>query len=354
MEVNFDILISGCNTRCMHCYVNGGPAGIMPLETALLTIEKLDAVAELLPFEAGFTLDNEPMNHPDVETVIRSAAASKHIKHFHHGMTSGIALIHRKDRADIMRAYMDCGYSNFGITIHGNESHHDEIVRRRGSYKDSVEAFEFMKGCGAETEVSLMLNRFFDEDADGIDTLLTRLQPDCVYFAVPNFTPHGNMIDFEPYRASTDTLTKIRPLLSRWGQQEEELRNGTCTIGMLREQLEEGLDIAGLFECPQDELYMTVHQNGDLFVGNTGVETECLGNMLTLDIKETAERICGLPGNRDYGALYEIDRLPGRDELIDSLSKLPQELLYSDRASVIYRGLAEMGVPTRILKAPRA
>ncbi len=40
MKVNFDILIAGCNTRCRHCYVNGGPGGLMPLETALLTFIK--------------------------------------------------------------------------------------------------------------------------------------------------------------------------------------------------------------------------------------------------------------------------------------------------------------------------
>ena len=74
---------------------------------------------------------------------------------------------------------------------------------------------------------------------------------------------------------------------------------------------------------------MTVHQNGDLFVGNTGVETELLGSLRTLDIKETAERISGLPGNRDYGAFYEENVLPGQKELMDALDRLPQDLLYS-------------------------
>ena len=95
---------------------------------------------------------------------------------------------------------------------------------------------------------------------------------------------------------------------------------------------------------------MTVHQNGDLFVGNTGVETECLGNMGTLNVKETAKRICELPGNRDYGAFYDVDRLPSRQELIHALEKLPEELLYSDRASAIYRGLSMLGIHTKICR----
>ncbi len=86
MTVNFDFLVSGCNTRCQHCYVNGGPGSMMTLEDALLFIEKLDTLAELLPFEASFTLDNEPMNHPDVASIIRKAAAVNHIEHYHHGI----------------------------------------------------------------------------------------------------------------------------------------------------------------------------------------------------------------------------------------------------------------------------
>ena len=129
------------------------------------------------------------------------------------------------------------------------------------------------------------------------------------------------------------------------------MRQEVCTLGMLRERIEGGLDIPELFRLPQDELYLTVHQNGDLFVGNTGMETECLGNMRTLDIRETALRISELPGNRDYTAFYDIDRLPGQEEFLCALAQLPQDLAYSDTASAIYRVLAAMGVPTKIIRA---
>ena len=348
MNVNFDLLVSGCNTRCRHCYVNGGPGSLMPLKDALLCIEKLDAIAELLPCETSFTLDNEPMNHPDIEMIIQSAASAKYMKCWHHGMTSGIALMSRKDRSLVMRAYLDCGYSDFGITIHGNAPHHDEIVRRKGAYRTAVEAAEYMKDCGARVGISLMFNRFFAKDAEVIDTLLSRFQPGYIYFAVPNFTPHANMMDFEPYRASLDTWQRLRPWLGRWRQQEDQLSEEICTPGMLKEQFVKGLDAAELFRCPQDELYLTVHPDGNLYAGNTGAETELLGNLRTLDIAGTAERIAEMPGNRDYGAFYDPEMLPSREELIRSLEQLPQDLIYNDRASVIYRVLTELGVPVKL------
>ncbi len=348
MRVNFDVLVSGCNTRCRHCYVNGGPGGMMKTEDALLFIDKLDSLAELLPFEASFTLDNEPINHPDIASIIHKAAAANHIGYFHHGMTSGISLMRRKDRHAVMEAYLDCGCHDFGITIHGNALHHDEIVRREGAFQIAVEAAEFMRSCGADVGVSLMFNRHFADDAGEIDARIQQLQPAYIYFAVPNFTPHAHMTDFEPCRGSLDSLRRLRPWLEKWGQTFDELAQELCTIGMLREQLRQGLDISALFKCPQDELYMTVHQNGDLYIGNTGVETGRLGNLLTLDVQAAAERISELPGNRDYGAFYEEAVLPGPAELIHALDQLPQDLLYADRASVIYRALTALGVPTRI------
>ena len=320
---------------------------MMTLADALICIEKLDALAEALPFEASFTLDNEPMNHPDIEAIIRKAASTKHIGNYHHGMTSGIALMRREDRQAVMQAYLDCGYRDFGITLHGNARHHDEIVRREGAYQTAVEAAEYMKTCGAEVGVSLMCNRYFAEDASEIDALLKQLQPAYIYFAIPNFTPHAHMLDYEPYRASWDTLCKLRPWFAEWALDEAKWSNEICTAGMLREQLQKGLELKELFRRLQEELYMTVHQNGDLFAGNTGVETECLGNMRTLVIPETAKRICELPGNRDYGAFFEEKLLPDDETMMHALEQLPQDSLYSDMASVVYRGLTALGIPTR-------
>ena len=320
---------------------------MMALADALKSIEKLDALAELLPCEVSLTLDNEPMNHPDVGAIVRAAAAAKHIGYFHHGMTTGIALMRRKDRDRVMRAYLDCGYGEFGVTVHGSAEHHDLIVRREGAFRTSVEAAEYMRSCGAEIGVSLMYNRFFPEDADGINALLERLRPGWIYFAVPNYTPHGNMMDFEPFRGTLDALWGLRSQLAGWRQEEEKLK-AVFTPGMLIQRLEKGLDLAELFMRSQEEMYLTVHPDGDLFYGNTGAETLRLGNMQTLDIKAAVRRIRDLPGNRDWGAFYDPGELPGRDELIRALKRVPADLAYCDMPSAVYRGLAEAGIPTKI------
>ncbi len=353
MEVNFDLLVSGCNTRCRHCYVNGGPGKNMPLEDVLLCIEKLDEIAAVLPYKASFTLDNEPFNHPDIIQIIRAASAASHISYFHHGMTSGIALMQRRDKDSVLQAYLDCGQDELGITLHGSREHHDEIVRRKGAWHIAVEAAAYAKSHGARIGISLMLNRHFAEDAALLERVVTQLEPAYIYFAVPNYTPHANMMDFEPYRAALKDLYSLSSFLAGWGQDQEKLfrEAGQNTISAVADRLEEGLSLHDLFAQPQDELYCTIHQDCCLYIGNTGVETTCIGDLRSVSVGHAAEILAQTPGNRDSGAFYHADELPGQKELIRALRQLPQDLLYSDPASVIYRGLEELHIPTRILPA---
>ncbi len=346
MEINFDLLVAGCNTRCMHCYVNGGPSKPMPFTDILTCLEKLDALATLLPWASTFTLDNEPMNHPEICRIIPAAVRTKHITYYHHGMTTGIALISRPDRDAVMRAYFDAGFRHFGITLHGNAEHHDRIVRRHGAYQASVAAAEYMKAQGAEIVVSLMFNRYFPEDAESLDAAISALEPDNIWFAIPNYTPHPNMPAFESCRGTVEDFQALRPWLSRWRQDEAALLRDSATAGSVKDRLSHGLDLKTLFSAPQNEMYLTVYPDCRLFMGNTGTETRDLGNLRTLDIEKTTALISASPGNRDYGAFYTPDQLPGQTNLICALDGLPQSLLYSDTASVIYRGLAALDIPT--------
>ena len=349
--INIDFLVAGCNTRCRHCYVNGGPGPMMPVADALLCVEKLDTLAAYLPDDISFTLDHEPINHPHLDQILSAASRTRHIQNYHHGMTTGVGLMGRKDKEAVIRSYLDCGYHDFGITIHGRAEHHDEIVRRAGAYNAAVAAAEFIKAQGAEISVSLMLNRFFTEEAEIISAILKRLQPDYVHFAIPIFTPYRNMLDFEPYRASMKTVEDLRGYLTEWQQDEEKLVSTAekNTIASAIEQLRCCGSLHELFTQEQDELYLTLHQDCNLYVGNSGVETRCLGDLRIMDLKAAAEIIKSLPDNRDYGAFYDIAVLPADNDLINAWKRLPQDAVYGDFPSIVSRGLYELNIPTKIM-----
>ena len=348
--INIDFLLAGCNTRCMHCCVAGGPGKQMDTGDALLCLEKLDAVAAFLPGDTDLTLDHEPMNHPAVGRIIRAAAAARHIRNYHHGMTTGIALMNRKDRDDVLEAYRECGYTRFGITVHGNAAHHDDIVRRQGAYDTTVAAARYLKDSGMKLDVSLMVNRFFPGDAESVTALVNELQPDSVYCVIPVFAPLGSMDEYEACRANLPEIEALGQYLPRWKQDGEAFlrRARELTVSAAAERLKNGPGLRALFEAPQDELYLTLHPDCLLYVGNSGAETRCLGDLRTLDPEKAAAEIRKLPGNRDYGAFYDAASLPDTWDLIQALECLPRDLVYGDFESAIYRGLAELGIPAKM------
>ncbi len=352
MEINFDFLLAGCNTRCKHCYVNGGPAPMMTARDAFACIQKLDEIAESLPQGTSFTLDNEPINHPDICAILDAAAATSRIRYFHHGMTTGIALMRRPDRDVVTDSYLSHGCRTFGITLHGIGKNYDELVCGSGAFAHAIQAADYIKSRGCHLEVSLMLNRFFAEDGDGMIALLEECSPDSVYFAVPVFAPHKRMMAFEPYRATFEQLEQFRNLLRRWRRDIVTFPNPETvqTPETVAERFEAGLSLHELFSKPQQDLYLSLHHDARLFVGNTGAETACLGDLRTADPMEIARKISALPGNRDYGAFYEKNDLPQPDALMKVLKSLPQSTAFGDFASVVYRALTEMNVRTALIK----
>ncbi len=354
MEINFDLLVAGCSTRCRHCYVRGGPGPSMPSEDAVRCIRALDEIASRLSSPVSFTLDNEPFSHPGVGEILRAAASAEHAKYFHHGMTTGIALMARPDRDEVLDAYLDLGYDEFGITLHGAEEHHDGIVRRKGAFDASVRAAGWLKSRGAKVSVSLMFGRFFSEDRDGIGETLEQLAPDFVWFAVPNYTPHADMAAYEPYRGTIGDLEAFAPVLRKWRKDADAILEDAArhTPAAAVMAFEDGLSLREEFERPQDELYLSVHADCRLYVGNSGAETEYLGDLRTLDPAALADRISALPGNRDYGAFYDRNRLPSQDALVNAMKRLSPDVLYADLPSVVCRGLDGLGIPTKILACP--
>ena len=144
----------------------------------------------------------------------------------------------------------------------------------------------------------------------------------------------------------------MRARFPAWQQDAESImqnaREHTVTAAVA--WLKRGEGLPSLFEAPQEELYLSLHPDGFLYEGNSGAETACLGDLRTMDPEEAAGLIMKLPGNRDYGAFYDIPDLPETGTLVRVLESLPQGLVYGDHESVIYRGLAELKIPTRMDK----
>lgn len=323
---------------------------MMPIKDVLLCMEKLDEIAEFLSDDSAFTLDHEPMNHPQLDQILYAASRTKYIENYHHGMTTGVALMHRKDKEAVIQSYLDHGYRSFGITIYGGGAHHDEIVRRKGAFDTTVSAAKFLLQMGARLDISLMMNRHFAEDADEISRMIDALDTENVWLVNPIFTPHANMMAFEPHRATLRTFETIRNHLSHWHLSEQDVMKAAQqnSVEAAIDRLHV-TDLHQLWNVPQTELYLSLHPDCKLYVGNSGVETTCLGDLRTLEAKETAAIINALPGNREYGAFFEERELPPIETVYSALETMPQNLVFGDFESVLYRVFADAGVPTTFI-----
>ena len=128
MEYNIDILVAGCNTRCMHCYVDGGPGPCMAPEDFRLCLDRLGPAFERFGRRLSFTLDNELYNHPGALALLRYVADHAAANYFHHGSTTGIALLRRADRRALLKLLLDNGWAKASFAIHGGAASHNRIV----------------------------------------------------------------------------------------------------------------------------------------------------------------------------------------------------------------------------------
>ena len=140
MEYNIDILVAGCNTTCKHCYVNGGKAPCMEWEDFKFCMEKLEPVFAYFGKDVSFTLDNELYNHPKAKGILELVEQRYTKNYYHHGSTTGIAILEHPDRADIFEILKRNGWLEASFALHGGRETHDKMVCYDGAMEAIIRA----------------------------------------------------------------------------------------------------------------------------------------------------------------------------------------------------------------------
>ena len=286
MDFNFDILLAGCNTNCRHCYVNGGPSNLMATEDFDLCITKLLPVFTHFGGRATFTPETGLYMHPDLLYIFSRIQKLCWKNYYHHGSTSGIAFNHRRDKDAIWNFQNEQHIAFSSVTFHGAKEHHNEITRNPRSFDEGLKHIQYVKENQGAVYVSLMLSALLVEDRDKITELLQTIAPEEVYFAVPNFAPTQRMLAYQPYRVTYEDAMRLKGYLSAWLVSEEEIlsRFNAYNTEAIFDELKRHSDFSFL-PIPK-AVYLSVHQNLDLYYGNTGVETAKLGNLRTLSSED--------------------------------------------------------------------
>lgn len=336
ISCNIDMFIAGCSTNCKHCYVDGGPekpADIDNISYAMKRFEVLLPQIKTIGIEVSVTLDNEPMNHNDAIKIYD--LTKKHLGdyYFHHASTTGIPLLKHKDKDLIVDRMIKYGYGQVGLTLHGGNDNHNELVGNAAGLSSLVETGKYLYQNNFDVVVSFMLSKLLIQDRNKITKILEELPHQGTYFAITNACPIERIQDYHKYRASLNDTYKLKGYLEKWGLDEEKIfkRLEVCHenhyIDVLRE-----LPSWNHLKGSESFIYMSLDSELNLYYGNTGLEISKLGNLRSLSDLEIISLIRNLKPNDCYwDSYFRREALPDLEDFIRSVDEVRTEnFIYPD------------------------
>lgn len=297
MEYNIDILIAGCDTRCAHCYVDGGPGPRMSLEDYERCLDALAPAFERFGPALSFTLDNELFAHERAADILRVTAARAGANYYHHGCTTGVTLARRGDADELLALLRERGWTTVSFAVHGGEAVHNRLVANPEAMGLMVRAAERCRAAGLEVSLSLMATKAMLEDGDALLSLLDRLPHDALLPVLPDFMPSPRLRRYQRWRLNRGEMGEMRALLLACGVPEADL-SGWLALPCESEVCEAVL--SGAYAPALEErqtAYLHVDARLDLYRGNTGVPLERVGSLTALSPEALCEAVARTPDN---------------------------------------------------------
>lgn len=330
MEYNIDILVAGCNTSCLHCYVNGGPAPQMRLEDFCLCMDRLAPVFRRFGNALSFTLDNELYNHDCAQEILRCVRERNGSAYYHHGSTSGIALANRADARELLRFLRQSGWGIVSFTLHGGEAAHNRIVANPSALAAMKRAAALCSEEGLEIWISLMASKQLLADRAEVAALLASLPHDHLLPVIPDYYPTPRLRRYQAIRCNKGEAAAFADFMAALGVPEAQM-NG-CRDFVCESQVYAAAEAGRLRLHPKEKLtaFFHIDQRLDFYRGNTGAALERCGNIARLSPEEICDIIAATGDN-----YYETPEIHYRDLRVGpgSLRRSSEDYAYPNAIS---------------------
>lgn len=195
-------LTLACNLHCKHCGSRAGKKRKkeMPIEECLSVVDQLSRLGtEIVTLSGG-----EPTLHKDwyrIACEIRD-----------HGMIANMVTNgYEMDKA-MASLISEAGLANVGISLDGTEKSHDK-VRRKDSFKRSLNSLDILKKTGVKTAVLTTINKYNIVELNDIHRLL--IEHGINKWRVHLGKPMGNMKTNRDLVVKPDILLRLLPTLLR-------------------------------------------------------------------------------------------------------------------------------------------
>lgn len=291
MEYNIDILVAGCNTTCMHCYVNGGKAPCMALDDFKYCIEKLKPAFERFGKKLGFTLDNELYNHPNAKEILELVEQKCPENYYHHGSTTGIAILEHPDQEEILRILKRNGWLDVSFAIHGGNETHNKIVNNNEALDAIIKASQLFRENGFAVWISLMISKKLIEDLAEMPEILREISYDHILPIIPDFYPNARLIKYQDIRCAKKEYQEVIAFLQERNIEINDIEmaveqyNEECVLQQLQpDEIRRKL-------TEKETAFFHINQKLDFYIGNTGSALKYCGNLKDCSSEELIEWI---------------------------------------------------------------
>ena len=341
MEYNIDILVAGCNTTCLHCYVDGGYAPAMSTSDFYLCMEKLQPVFMKLKEKISFTLDNEVFNHPDAPEILGCVAENYKDNYYHHGSTTGIALLNHPKQEKIFDVLKHNKWGFFSFAIHGSHETHNAIVNHNSGLESLVAASKLCNEHNCKVWISLMLSKKLARDLGVLGDVLCQIPYDSILPVIPDYYPTPRLMKYQSIRCNKGEFDEILDFLVARNVDVSDIENAIQSYN--EEAIIETLDLESVAEelTSKSTAFFHIDNKLDFYLGNTGSPLKCFGNIRNLSSEEI---YCLLTAAEDN--YYETDRIH-YDDIVSAI--LAGKLKRSDENYVYPSRIA--GIIAMIQKA---
>lgn len=308
MEYNIDILVAGCNTTCLHCYVDGGHAPAMSMSDFYLCMEKLQPVFEQLKDKVSFTLDNELFNHPDAAEILECVAENYKESYYHHGSTTGIALLDHPKQDRIFDVLTDNNWDFFSFAVHGNHEAHNAIVNNDRGLKSLIAASKLCKEHNCKVWISLMISKKLVRDLEGLDDVLCQIPYDSILPVIPDYYPTPRLMKYQSIRCNSVEYDELLDFLAARNVDVSDIENAMQSYN--EETIIETLDPDSVAKelTSKSTAFFHIDNKLDFYLGNTGSPLKHFGNIRDLSSEEIYRLITSAEDNYyETGSIHYDD-----------------------------------------------
>ncbi len=349
MKYTFEITIAGCATNCAHCYVNGGAGMSMSFSNYCFCIEKLKTTLDKLNGDIAVTLGNELFCNPDIAKIIDYSfdIIPKYFSYRDFSVpTTGIALINRKDRNEILHSLRLAGAEKFMLALHGNRYNHNCVVKNPNAFDELFRSADFFAKNGFNILFNLIVSKSLLDD---LSETLERLSniPCTARLTVPLYVPTERMRNYQSLRADYNDCMRIAELSDKYTININSF-NEHCKYhsekAVLADISSNGFNYDVEKSRAADWMFFNITQNLDVYYGNVGAHTKYLGNLKSMSENELYYKIEPLKANCDYNAFYDDKVFYTLEKHLQKLSERSVNLIYPSKADCIYAWLDKMNI----------